>query len=90
MPLIGKSDDGAEQVREVCGVRSEGYRMVCELTKGHIKVLTDWHEAHARIDEHIATNIVDVTVVRTEHVKWAPNIFELAPEARKTPTPRAD
>jgi hypothetical protein len=88
MPTIGPTDDGVEVPDKVCGARSEGYRMVCELTKGHAKTMDDWHETHARIDEHIVTNIIDVTVVRTEHVRWAPNIFELPPEGRKTP--RAD
>jgi hypothetical protein len=98
---LGSSDDEAEQpLDEICRAHSEGYKVVCELTRGHVKSMDDWHAAQATIDEHVVTNIIDVTVHRTEHIRWAPNIFELSHEERvkqfpsmqegKTPTPRAD
>ena len=64
-----------------CDMRSDKHLVTCVLPKGHVKTRDDWHEGFADTGTHVKTSIYEVTTTSHEHIRWAPNLFELPKEA---------
>ena len=79
------ADSDYSEPYEECGENGMQFsvRAACQLKKGHVKSLKDWHETTATATSQSDTNTFSQAVTTTETLRWRPNLFEVPEEVRR-------
>jgi hypothetical protein len=64
---------------ERCGAPAKGFKLTCDLDRGHAKSLSDWHQGSAETKQTAS----DYEWISKETVRWAPAFYELDREEAK-------